>query len=267
MNPFLLRFYQEATDIEGIKDPFREVIFFDDQSHLTWKEIEALASGNFPRPWFELFKLSHLDRLDFLRSYWEKILPFESKVFSFLDFFFSKIDDVVVVMVKDFQKEPYRIEMAYTMKSNPKLFFRGGPPVSKEELHQLNAHFDYLLPGDFLAFLQIHNGFAKGEDQGILPMHKILKKTVEIREIASQISKKISSEGEFNPEALIVFYQSYHENFFHCFYTEWFPKSEVGNVFYSLPENRISTVKEGSKDLAFPTFLEWLTFYMEDIET
>ncbi len=50
---------------------------------------------------------------------------------------------------------------------------------------------------------------------------------------------------------------------------EWFPKGEVGNVYYSGSDNAISDYHNNlswSENLAFPTFLDWLIFYLDAMD-
>ena len=265
MNPFVLEFYQTRADIEGIKDPFYEVLFFDEQSKMTWKDIEEMAPS-FPRPWYELCSLPLHDRKEFIKSFWEKTLVYSPKLHDFLQHFFSKLDDISVVMTKSMKDSPYVIELVYSLK-NIKTFFRGKVGSSKEEIDLLNQHFHYLLPKDYLAFLKIHSGFSKSADTGLIEANNVALVTDQVREVIKHMPQSTFS-GSYPVEAeqLIPFYQSFGRNYFQCFYTGWFPKEEMGNVYFSGSDNRISDIREGTKDLAFFSFLDWLMFYLEEIE-
>ena len=56
---------------------------------------------------------------------------------------------------------------------------------------------------------------------------------------------------------------------FQCFYLDWYPELNIGNVFFSSKDNTISQYKnvQNGHDLAFYSFLDWLFFYLEDFET
>jgi hypothetical protein len=47
------------------------------------------------------------------------------------------------------------------------------------------------------------------------------------------------------------------------------PLESPGNVYYSMAEGKISNVHDRNnwnQNLAFPSFLDWLIFYLEGIE-
>ena len=57
--------------------------------------------------------------------------------------------------------------------------------------------------------------------------------------------------------------------FFQCFWLEWYPEDEMGNVYYSGVANTISDLAAkatSAENMAFPTFTDWLMFYLETIE-
>ena len=78
----------------------------------------------------------------------------------------------------------------------------------------------------------------------------------------------ISPEGEvIDLKKLIPFYESFGMPVFQCFYSDWYPEQEMGNVYYSGLTQTISDLKLPlSESLAFPTFLDWLLFYLEKVE-
>jgi hypothetical protein len=72
-----------------------------------------------------------------------------------------------------------------------------------------------------------------------------------------------------NPASLIPFYESFGMPFFQCFWGEWYPEQEMGNVYLSPASRMISTCKkrgECDESLAFETFTDWLMFYLEKID-
>ena len=46
-----------------------------------------------------------------------------------------------------------------------------------------------------------------------------------------------------DPKGLIPFYESFGLPFFQCFWTEWHPAEEMGNVYYSSATNSISLLE------------------------
>lgn len=79
-----------------------------------------------------------------------------------------------------------------------------------------------------------------------------------------------TSDGKpVDPKTLIPFYESFGMPFFQCFWAEWYPEQEMGNVYYSGETHSISSVRivgDASENMAFPTFIDWLIFYLEQIE-
>ena len=93
-----------------------------------------------------------------------------------------------------------------------------------------------------------------------------------------EFQNMLNSQGEVrtksgkvvNPKTLIPFYESFGMPFYQCFWDGWHPEQEMGNVYYSGESNTISDpalTDEGSMEqMTFPTFSEWLLFYLEQFE-
>ena len=86
----------------------------------------------------------------------------------------------------------------------------------------------------------------------------------------SELGKGVTNtKGELiNPHSLIPFYESFGMPFYQCFYKDWYPETEMGNIYYSGNTNTISDVKNkdpSSEAMAFSTFSDWLIFYLETI--
>ncbi len=101
-------------------------------------------------------------------------------------------------------------------------FFHGEPAATTDNLINLQKDFpEYIFPLDYLAFLEIHNGFAKWTDTGII-------KTAEMKEDYKNFQKMLSNEEplhdskgqNIDPKALIPFYKSYGMPFFQCFWAD-----------------------------------------------
>jgi hypothetical protein len=166
--------------------------------------------------------------------------------------------------------------MVYSMKDNGS-FFHGGPPLEEKETLQLQEDFQVgiapennLLPLDYLAFLQIHDGFCKYTDTGLILSTELLESYNTLQRILLEKDPLFSEKGvEVNPRSLIPFYESFGLQAYQCFWGDWYAEQEMGNVYYSSAEQTLSKV--GKKDdwvenLVFPTFLDWLAFYLEAVE-
>src|SRR5690606_26112901 len=120
-----------------------------------------------PRGWYELSRLPVFDRILFTRDFWMDRLPYNPTFAKFAPEFFSKLDDVGVVLSRESKSAPWIAEMVYSLKEN-RSFFRGLPPCQKEDLEDLKAVLNLPLPRDYLSFLEIHDGFGKLSELGLL---------------------------------------------------------------------------------------------------
>ncbi len=268
MNPSVFKYYNNTNEIEGIKDPFHEIIYIEDRNDLSWEKIHEIAPS-FPKGWFELSKLSCEDRIEFTKEFWLNILPYRPHVNEFIEWFFSSLDDVGIFMTKDLKTSPYIVEMVYSIK-NRNMFFRGQPPCDEEMIREIKKTFKNILPYDYLSFLHIHNGFCKNEDTGLIHAEML-------RDVYNNFVNSIYHEGKIiyckkrpvDPKTLIPFYQCFGRNAFQCFYIDWYPASEMGNVNYSGVDNTISNyhgVEGYTEHLSFSSFLDWLIFYLEEVK-
>lgn len=267
MDKHIQDFYRHSSD-DAPTGHFHEVKCLQKEKGLKWEELKDLAP-DLCRGWYELAQLKAADRVEFSKEYWLSKLPFQPGLSKFLDKFFSTIDDVRVYIVQPQFDDPFEAHLVYSLRQNDG-FFRGLSGAKEKDFQALQQEFPKIIfPEDFFAFLQIHNGFSKTTDSGIL-------KTSEISENYNYLQKLIGSKegllksGDYpiDPKNLIPFYKSFGMPFFQCFYTEWYPRNEMGNVYYSNVTNTISNLsqKESSvENMAFTTFDKWLMFYLEAI--
>lgn len=227
--------------------------------HLTYQEAKALLA-TVPKGWIELSALPQDIRVEFSYRFWTKILPFHPKLFQSMGAFFSRLKDVGIYLLED-KKGGYRAEMVY-MIENTSSFFRGGVPLSEEEVLDFSSHFNVRLPKDYLSFLQIHNGFSKSVDTGILPTNQVMTHFQKIKE---EIRENL--EGVIPPHSLIPFYESFGLHTYQCFFTEWHPMEGMGNIHYSSTDSSLSRYDDPETTLAFETFSDWMAFYLEEIAT
>ncbi len=256
MNRLALEFYQK-NQASG----FVDVIIVDTKIH----KMEGLQKfvKNFPKAWYELISLNLQDRMEFSSDFCLKTLPYIPNIYQLVCDFFFKMEDISVVLTKK-MNHPYKVELVYSMQ-NDTTFFRGLPPLSDADICQINNQFNDILPVDYLKFLKIHSGFAKNSDTGILEAENIFEITNHMRDLIKSQNKMIKSNSHvIDPEDLIFFYQSYDKMDFQCFLASWYPVSQMGNVFFSYVDGTISNYQNNLfENLSFPTFLDWLMFYLE----
>lgn len=269
MNSHVHRFYRKFADEQAPIRIYHEVICLHETPHLSWEDISKRASS-LPKGWYELSQLKLTDRLDFCRDFWLETLPFIPHVHSFLQNFFSKLDDLGVFLTQDKVDSPFECEMVYSLKDDS-CFYHGSPPCTEQEIQSLKRGFASLLPDDYLAFLKIHDGFSKHVDTGMIKTKYLQETKRHLIQEWEQPLHEISFKGKvIDPNDLIPFYESFGQSSYQCFFSRWTPYEQTGNVYYSLVEKTISDMSDPKQrwqdHLAFPTFLDWLIFYLESIE-
>lgn len=269
MDRHINEFYSVFSD-ETPSGHFHKVIALNDEPQITWQEIAqkipALCKG-----WFELSRLSPADRLEFLCDYWLLRMPYHPELKDFLITFFNELDDIGVFVYQKKFDDPYRAELVYSCKGGNG-FFRGTIGATEEQVMRMQKEFSsYFLPKDYLSFLQIHNGFSKTTDcTGVIPCSEIKETYLNFQEMINALHPIETTSGDLvEAKSLIPFYESFGMPFFQCFYGEWYPGEEMGNVYYSGVTNTISDVKGhlmGPENMSFPTFTDWLMFYLEKVQ-
>lgn len=248
---------------------FHKVIELHNAPDMDWGTISQQVP-NLPRGWFELSHLSSKDRVEFTRDFWVAKMPYHPKLCEFLMRFFDTIEDIGIFITQQKFDDPFKTTMVYSLKQNEG-FYRGAPPCSENDLLEMKNDFpDYLFPNDYLAFLQIHDGFWKTTDCTGLTVSKKLKETyLKFQELLAQQGGVSTASGlAVDPKSLIPFYESFGMPFYQCFWDEWHPENEMGNVYYSGSTNTVSDVNKKdpmAETMAFPTFTDWLVFYLETI--
>ncbi len=198
-----------------------EMISLSESPDLRWakKKAPRLTKG-----WFELSKLEPMIRLEFIRDYWFNPLPYVPIFRAFLDCFFTGVEEVGIVAVKN------AIYLTYSLRGRRE-FFLGDPPLVDDEIAILKRQIDFPLPEDFLKFFRIHNGFLKGGDTGIYSSGVLAEEAERFKELESPL--KLGSEV-VSPDLSLPFYRSFGLDVYQCFYKDWYPDGEVGNVLCSL---------------------------------
>lgn len=270
MDHHIKEFYSQYSD-ETPRGNFHKVISLNQETDLDW-EIVKQKVPDLCKGWYELAHLQLKDRIDFTREYWLAKLPYHPPMESFLERFFNSLDDIAVFLVQNKFDDPFEAHLVYSMKGDSG-FFSGHSPAKEEELTKLQNNFPgYLLPNDYLAFLQIHNGFCKTTDStGIIKSNRVHDAYLTLHNLIQEKGKDrlTTSKGVVveEPRSLIPFYESFGMPFYQCFWGEWYPESEMGNVYFSGEAFTISdtTGESGPETLAFPSFTDWLIFYLEKV--
>lgn len=260
MNSLVRSFFAGKEEVA-----FKEVIFLSEETNATWEEISKKAP-DLPRGWFELSRVSARDRIDFTRDFWLDRMPYHPSAHPAFFEFFEQLDDVAVVLFRMKEDEPFISELVYSL-ADDSTFFRGRPPCKEGDIHELRNEIEVTLPLDYLSFVRIHDGFGKLSEMGLLEVEELAHGRRRVMDLLIQTDKRVKSGGvDVDPGALIPFYETLGLSSFQCFYTDWYPGSEMGNVYLSGIDYTLSDVSDKKawvENLAFPSFSEWLAYYLQ----
>lgn len=246
----------------------KKVLALHENQDLPMAKVQELAPL-LPHGWFELVQLSVPDRIEFVAAFWSSIFPYRPYVQDLIDHFFSRVGDIGVYLVKKDVDSHFFPHLVYSM-DDEEHFYYGFPSATKEEMHGLKKAIEVILPEDYVCFMKIHNGFSKNGDYGLIPVQNIKREKNSLYSKIVNSGQKILFHGKsLDPEVLIPFYKACGEGVFQCFHKGWYPDREMGNILFSLRE-------EGGFDYTpymnqenrgiFPSFLDWLMFYMETLD-
>lgn len=268
MNQHIRDFYRRNSD-DTPSGHFHDVVMLSDHPSLDFAEAQRRWK-KLPKGWFELARLSVEDRIEFTRDFWLAKLPYHPSLDEFLTRFFSEMDDIFVAIVQKEIESDFEPHLVYSMKGGVS-FFRGAVPASDQEVLELRSHFlDAPLPEDYLSFLQIHNGFWKTTDcTGLVQAENMNRVYEDFQNHLAEMEPLRGRDGSLvAPGSLIPFYESFGMPYFQCFWAEWYPEQEMGNVYYS-EDSRVISIGEKNQssieNMAFTTFTEWLMFYLDQI--
>ncbi|WP_075882709.1 SMI1/KNR4 family protein [Candidatus Protochlamydia sp. W-9] len=254
---------------ESPQGHFHCVIELNENPMIDWQEASEIAP-NLTRGWYELAQLPVQDRIEFTKEFWLTKLPYHPSLNEFLNKFFIRVDNIGIFLTQQKYEDSFEVSFVYSL-INDGGFFHGGIPASEQEINALQKVFpNYILPSDFLAFLQIHNGFAKLTDTGIIKSIEMANAYEVLQKLLEKESPMTTTKGVVvYPRSIIPFYQSFGMPFFQCFWGEWYPDHEMGNVYYSNSAKTIldcAKLDDCAETMAFATFTEWLMFYLEKID-
>ncbi|MEZ5315001.1 MAG: hypothetical protein R3E91_02145 [Chlamydiales bacterium] len=251
---------------------FHHVIPLHRVVDLKWDEL-CFKTPFLPRGWFELSRLSQEDRIEFTYEFWLSKLPCISQRSNHLEArlrtFFESLEDIEIFATQLKPGHPFDIHMVYALKEAAG-FFHGNPPITDLAFDRLCRQFPYVtFPSDYLAFLHIHDGFCKYTDRGLIKSQDMARVYQQFQYLLSEEILIRPDGEEIDTSHLISFYESFELHCYQCFYLDWCPEEEMGNIYFSLHDRRISNFLDPDhleNNFAFPTFLNWLIFYLEDIK-
>ncbi len=235
-------------------------------------EFDLIARSVPPecKGWLELAQLPTADRIELVREFWLGKMREHPRLTQFLITFFDALDDIGIYITQHHFDDPLDCHMVYSLP-NDCGYFRGKPPASEDQLLTIQDNFsDWVLPSDYLAFLQVHDGFAKTTDcTGLTTTDHLIENYDKFQKYLEQQDTLFTTKGQpVTPKSLIPFYESFGMPFYQCFWGEWHPEGEMGNVYYSGlthtiidPDSDIGQAEQ----MAFPTFADWLIFYLERV--
>lgn len=246
---------------------FHHVIPLHENQNMPWEKV-VVKVPKLCKGWYELVHLSPKDRIEFTFEYWLSRLPFHVRELENFKQFFASLDDIGLFIYQEGSSSAYDAQLVYSIKENGG-FFHGRIGATDEEINQMsNSFIETALPEDYYAFLRLHNGFSKATDTGILNTNSMLKNYEEFQNLLNEEPLRSPNGNIINPHSLIPFYQSFGMPVFQCFWTDWYPQNEIGNVYLSFLTKTISDTQKNissTENLAFPTFLDWLFFYLEKV--
>ena len=248
MNPLAKKYYETGG--------FQEVLFLSEKT-FDWETL-SFKVPELPRSWYELAYVPLKARIEFLSNLWGDHFTYHPIASAAISHFFSSLDDVEIALIKN--ESLYSVEMVYSMKDNCS-FFRGFPPVTEQDIRIFQMETNPDLPKDYCSFFLLHNGFGKLSEMGLLQMSEIPSAN---EKVTTLLQNQSNREGRLiDPKTLIPFFETMGS--FQCFFSDWYPNSEMGNVFLSGINYTVSdTTNSGmwEEECAFPTFLEWLSRYL-----
>jgi hypothetical protein len=258
MNSLAVEFFEGGGEVR-----FDQALLLE-RAGWDWERACREAEG-LPRGWFELSRIGQEHRVEFVREFWTALLPYHPAASVKIDEFFGRVGEIDVVLRRQNGEEPLVAELVYSLRDNSS-FFRGLAPASEGEEEEARRQLGVLLPRDFRAFCKIHNGFGKLSELGVMRLEEMGGARREIEMAVWGAAEPLYSGPErIDPSSLIPFYHSFGLASYQCFYRDWYPGSEMGNLYFSGIDYTISNVsdrKRWSEELAFPTFIEWLAAFL-----
>jgi len=256
MNRLATKFFQENPHVA-------EVLILSEMEKAQWDELEKMVP-TLSRAWFELSRIVREDRILFTRDFWLDTIPYQPSVQSSIHHFFHSLDDVAVLVAKI--EGIWQPQLVYSLQDNS-CFFRGLPPAPMDSFLELQEELDFAIPQDWRTFCTIHNGFGKLSELGLLKVEEVMPAKRRLMKAIYDADVEVKSGDRWiDPDALIPFYEAFGLHSFQCFYVDWYPEDEMGNVYFSGIDYTISNThipSEWNDNGAFCNFSQWLVSYLE----
>ncbi len=267
MNKNIRKYYHEVAN-GATSGNFHKVIPLQEHLMLDWETLQAMVPDIF-RAWFELARLPTEQRIEFTHDYWISRFASYPHAHDSITQFFTQIDDIGIYLIQDTLDAPFQQQMVYSLEDDSG-FFQGSLPCSSDEIIDLRRGVrEHQLPADYLAFMEIHNGFSKYSDTGVLSAKEMRKKDAALQQLLDKEEAVYNVKGDtVNPHQIIPFYESFGRHCYQCFYGDWYPEQEMGNLYFSEVDKLLADLNNKSvweENLSFPTFLDWLAFYLEKV--
>ena len=204
VNEFFHEFYGESPSVNYYK------VIRLHQSSLNWEEVKEKVP-HICKGWFELSHVKKDERLEFIEQFWESKLIKFPNFCQFLEKFFRDVEDIEVYLTQKTSDHPFESQLVYSLKGNQG-FFRGHLPANDEQIELVRTMFPgTTFPHDYIAFMQIHNGFHKSTDiTGITPLEK-LREGYDAFQALFEKNDMLFTKNKtiIDPSRLIPFYTSF----------------------------------------------------------
>jgi hypothetical protein len=251
MKSFVSSYFKNSDQIEGIKDSFHEVVFIDKNNNFH----DLVQKVNIPKNWFDLLSFSPEEKIEFVLNAWLEVLPFAPEYHEAILDFFGSLEDIGIVLLKEFRNSPYTLEMIYSFKEKD-LFFRGQIPCDEKKIE---GEFGNQLPLDYLAFFKIHSGFRRFNDLGLIRGENLLISTLKFQQrYLNSLDDIPIYQKIYNPHSLVPFYEDKNGGVM-CFNIASFADDSIGDLCYV---SKDFAVNKELDSFSFASFLDWLCYYL-----
>lgn len=242
---------------------FHAVIHLETHLKMGWEKLVQICP-TLPQGWFELISLAVADRIELMREHWLLKTRAYPKIQEAITGFFLSLDYLGVFLTQRSYEDPFEAELVYQVSGSGH-FFRGKPGATPEGIAILQKEFaEYLLPMEYISFLQIHDGFANERDIGIFGSRDISLACIDSQEVLQKACEKTSHA--IHPKSLVPFYQSSDPSCIQCFWNAWQldPKQESAHYTGNAGTTGLfSVLGNGVETMPSHSFLEWMILYLQ----
>lgn len=259
-------FFSDKSSSPFANAHFHQVIALHEEKNLKWEDISRIVPI-LPRGWFELSTLSKEDRIDFTLQYWLSKLTFATSKGIFLEErlinFFENMQDIGIYVTQDHKMAAFDVHMIYSLKEEI-AYFHGCPPASVDTCAILAKQFETIhFPKDYLGFLEIHDGFSKYFDRGLIKTKEMAKTYLKFQDDQFDETLLLPTGQPVDLSTLIPFYESEVLHGYRCFYADFVPELEMGNIYLSQLHNQ-NGYRIFDDGPVYPTFISWFLDYLEE---